>query len=501
MHFRLPRPHRIAAIYYFPRAFGFALTFVVAYLLYLEGKLSVHVLLAAVVQFLIYPHLMYLRACYAKNSKQTELQSLLIDAFVLGAWAAEFHYMLWLLFSLLMAVCLNNAMNGGIAGALRALVTFSAGNLAWGLMRGFHFELNAGLAATTLCMGGALMYVLNVAVVFHLQHRKLTRITKDIEAKNAIFQSLLAISITNYQAENIEKLFFGSLLHLKKMFPDAGFGVIVRDICRSRVIRNALFDGITQSQQEWLLETIIQFGEVEHLRELQHPDCKDTFYLLPMKSYLKQSDGLFIVRRLGLSDGNQNTITLFLDQMSAALENQLLAAQLKKSANTDALTGVFNRTYFNSEWLVVLRNKLLNQMIEFSVMMIDINGLKESNDRYGHESGDKLIQSVADLLLKNCRSSDVVVRFGGDEFLVLCAATSMAEAQCLLERIRQAEACATVSFSLGNGEKKSVPLSISIGVVASSECALDDILKLADERMYANKRKHYEKHEEYRKVK
>src|SRR5690606_34350346 len=83
VRFRLPRPHRLARAHYFPRVFGFTTTLLVAWLMAVEGQLAWSVMPFAALQFLVYPQLVYVRACYARNSKQAELQHLLLDALLL----------------------------------------------------------------------------------------------------------------------------------------------------------------------------------------------------------------------------------------------------------------------------------------------------------------------------------------------------------------------------------------------------------------------------------
>lgn len=142
----------------------------------------------------------------------------------------------------------------------------------------------------------------------------------------------------------------------------------------------------------------------------------------------------------------------------------------------DALTGLFNRR--------VLEHRL-NEMDKpenwpLSVIFADINGLKLTNDIFGHAAGDELIQKSAQILAQSCREKDVVARIGGDEFVILLPSTSKANAHKLLERIREGFAGARVA---------AVKCSISLGVETKtdSDLSLAEILANAENAMYKDK--------------
>lgn len=142
----------------------------------------------------------------------------------------------------------------------------------------------------------------------------------------------------------------------------------------------------------------------------------------------------------------------------------------------DYLTGLVNRRFMEEEL-----NRMNNHKhLPVSVIMGDVNGLKLTNDVFGHETGDLLLQKAAKALHQSCRKSDIVARWGGDEFLVLLPQTDMVAAERVIERIQ--EAC--VSQSDGTAH-----LSISLGcsVMASAEEDIHDVLKETEERMYRHK--------------
>lgn len=146
----------------------------------------------------------------------------------------------------------------------------------------------------------------------------------------------------------------------------------------------------------------------------------------------------------------------------ARLEEQ--GALLRKIAHTDALTQLLDRS--------TLGPRLSMHADGSAVVLIDLDNFKGYNDAHGHEAGDELLVSFADAIRWSIREEDVAFRIGGDEFLLLLIGTDHPGAAQVLDRLRQrwAESGGPVGFSagIGSGER--------------------DLMRLADEHMYANKR-------------
>ena len=99
-------------------------------------------------------------------------------------------------------------------------------------------------------------------------------------------------------------------------------------------------------------------------------------------------------------------------------ENERLRIQLQELAIRDPLTGVFNRRYF-AEALDNETARSIREKTPFSIIVLDVDHFKKVNDTYGHKCGDVVLQSLAKFLLQNTRRSDIVCRFGGEEFVIL----------------------------------------------------------------------------------
>ena len=141
-----------------------------------------------------------------------------------------------------------------------------------------------------------------------------------------------------------------------------------------------------------------------------------------------------------------------------------------RSAFVDSLTGAYSRQYFEC---FLAESKQVE-----GVVMIDVDHFKEVNDRFGHLVGDKALQSVAQSILSNLRQTDVLVRYGGDEFLLLVP--HIRPGEHVIQRVREAAASARVE---GYPE---LELSASVGGVCGVH-PLTEAIRQADEKMYQNK--------------
>jgi len=123
--------------------------------------------------------------------------------------------------------------------------------------------------------------------------------------------------------------------------------------------------------------------------------------------------------------------------------------------------------------------------LQAAVIFIDLDGLKTINDNYGHTEGDRALADAARLLRSTCRASDVLARFGGDEFIVLMMESREDGAQQLIDRFDEQ----FVDFNARS--RREYPLTISCGVARTSldrPIPLEELINMADRAMYVNKR-------------
>ncbi len=197
---------------------------------------------------------------------------------------------------------------------------------------------------------------------------------------------------------------------------------------------------------------------------------------------LLSKDGMFwhvnfgLSKIIGKNDENLGkVITLFDTSESRKREKEILYLSYH-----DVLTGLYNRTYLEE----TLRRLDSKRQLPFSIIMGDVNGLKITNDVFGHDFGDNLLRRVAKVLKQACRTEDIIGRWGGDEFVILLPQTSSDESFMVLKRIIRYFDELTVVDSV-QGLIPSV--SLGYGTKIHDYEDVFDVLKIAETNMYKRK--------------
>ena len=192
MQLNLPRAHRLARINYPTRTGSFAFSFLVVVSVMAERGFSAETLAFGVVSLLIYPHLAYLHARLAVDSKRAEFRNLLVDSILMGLWAAQLHFALWPVCGALVGVSMNNGVCGGVERFLTGLLSFTAAALLWAVMRGVPLEPSTGPLVTGLCFAGIVGYVGRLAMIFHEQNSRLVRTRNVLRTSEEQFRFIAA---------------------------------------------------------------------------------------------------------------------------------------------------------------------------------------------------------------------------------------------------------------------------------------------------------------------
>ncbi len=174
---------------------------------------------------------------------------------------------------------------------------------------------------------------------------------------------------------------------------------------------------------------------------------------------------------------------LLISEMVVRLETQ--AKILARLAAYDELTGAFNRLGL-SYILKAEVERSLRYREALSALMIDIDHFKPVNDRYGHPAGDRVLRRLAGVISSTLRASDLLCRYGGEEFLVILPHTGLAQALEAGERIRRE--IEKDNFRL---EEDEIPLTVSVGAAALDPAAKDpgkELVAAADRALYRAKR-------------
>ena len=165
-----------------------------------------------------------------------------------------------------------------------------------------------------------------------------------------------------------------------------------------------------------------------------------------------------------------------LESVVVATHNISMAKRAEELSFQDKLTGLRNRNYLES-----LGDDSVNKSLPVSVIMMDCNHLKRTNDLYGHEMGDELLRRTASVLRRVAGEKFVPMRVGGDEFLLICPYTDRESARQLVQDLRRGLAAAS-------DDALAVSASFGIATVETPGCTLAEIYRVADHNMYQEKR-------------
>ncbi|MFI4889469.1 MAG: diguanylate cyclase [Steroidobacterales bacterium] len=177
-----------------------------------------------------------------------------------------------------------------------------------------------------------------------------------------------------------------------------------------------------------------------------------------------------------------------LDQVYACFEDiterVILGRALEHKATKDFLTGVANRASAMDQLAVEWERKRRHPEQRCAVFVLDLDFFKQVNDTMGHAAGDSVLRHVSALLTDATRTTDLVGRMGGEEFIVLLRGTSLASAVALAQRV-----CERVAAHPAGFEGAAIPMTISIGVsvIRSDDASIDAVLSRADMALYAAK--------------
>jgi diguanylate cyclase (GGDEF)-like protein len=173
------------------------------------------------------------------------------------------------------------------------------------------------------------------------------------------------------------------------------------------------------------------------------------------------------------------------NQAASVLENARLMRQLRDAAETDLVTGVYSHRHLQDR----VRQETARASrgrTPLSVLMVDLNDFKRINDEHGHQAGDRVLRAIAGALRAAVRTSDVVARYGGDEFVVLMPDTDEAEAEVVAARA--GAAIAELNHVMGDGAVVRVSGSLGLSLHPRDGRSAKELLRAADAAMYRHKR-------------
>ncbi|TFH43162.1 MAG: sensor domain-containing diguanylate cyclase [Chrysiogenales bacterium] len=238
--------------------------------------------------------------------------------------------------------------------------------------------------------------------------------------------------------------------------------------------------GIDEVMPPHSLEIAMRALEEEMALEATGADPRRT-RTIEIEEYRHDRSIVWIENVLSFLRDEQQRPVAILGVSRDVTERRCLGEELRKLAVTDPLTGAFNRRHFMEELLREM-GRSNRYAFPFSLIMLDIDHFKAVNDRFGHEMGDRVLEGLVELIRKRLRVSDILARWGGEEFLIMLVNTTLRQAVQLTEALL--EGLRTRPFpDVGL-------LTASFGVTQyRDDESVDALLNRVDDLMYQAKRK------------
>ncbi len=252
------------------------------------------------------------------------------------------------------------------------------------------------------------------------------------------------------------------------------------DIASENIVGSHIFDFFPNLNNPRFLrncKSVIKFGNFCFFSQKLHG------YLFPFKSTDYYDSGFEYMQQnctMGpLRDENNSIQFIFISVEDvtdvASYEKRLMELNIK-----DGLTGLYNRRFLEQK-LKEEMGRYKRYSRPFSIIMLDIDHFKRINDTYGHQCGDKVLQSIASTVLSHIRKTDFLARYGGEEFCCVLPETRIEQALILAERLRKAVSKIKIKYK--------VKMTVSLGV-AEARKGIDTpelLLKKADDALYRAK--------------
>ncbi|MEZ4222398.1 MAG: diguanylate cyclase [Polyangiaceae bacterium] len=225
--------------------------------------------------------------------------------------------------------------------------------------------------------------------------------------------------------------------------------------------------------------------QVVFTRRLRPPDMP-SLLVLPLIVHDRALGTLVLGsrRRAAFGDSVRPTLEVLASHVAVSLANARMVKRLEEMATTDGMTGLLNKRA-----LVEMAQQKVKSALRFkkplSVLVCDIDHFKKVNDTYGHDVGDVVIKGFGEVLKRTKRDTDVVGRFGGEEFIVVCEQTDAEGAVLLAERVRTELETTTFHTEAG---PLCVTCSLGVATLPHAGESWEGLFKATDEALYASKR-------------
>ncbi len=240
----------------------------------------------------------------------------------------------------------------------------------------------------------------------------------------------------------------------------------------------------------WERQEPLLLGDAERDPRAKHvpgTEVEDASYMLVPLTVGERVLGVIRLSRGGLYQFRSRDLrvaAIFANQSAVAIENARLYSEAERLSITDGLTGLYNARYLEARMAEeVARSRRYGHPL--ALLMMDLDTMKLVNDRFGHLEGNRLLRQFASILTDAVRRADLVIRYAGDEFVVLMPETPAEDARLVAERI-----CGTMAatpFVVGD-QQAEVTVSIGVAACEGGKADGESLIRSADTAMYRAKR-------------
>jgi len=345
---------------------------------------------------------------------------------------------------------------------------------------------------------------LEASFIFGIDNTNLQKQKSLDERIILLSDSILRINNSIDIRDQVSKTLDLVLLEALKVLEKGTFGSIF--LVQNDQFRIISYFGYSKEVESFVLPITDSFlyiatkGKMDQITLIEN--IPDNYQVIPLKTsfgeyaklatsivapinYQGQLYGMMSIDSIYTDAFNESDLELFRiirDNIQVIISNQLFFLEKSTQALTDQMTGLYNRHYLMEQFGNLLERSIRYNE-KFCVAILDIDNLKEINDLYGHLAGDHIIKSFALSLQNTSRRSDIIARFGGDEFVAIYLMTNEEEIQKKLESINN-----SLMFKLGD-KTINLKFNFSYGISSFPRDGSNyvDLINFADERMYQKK--------------
>ncbi len=296
----------------------------------------------------------------------------------------------------------------------------------------------------------------------------------------AVFMVLITIDLLRKMRLDVES----QLIQLSKAIEVSGDSVVITDKEGIILYTNPSFEvqtGFTKDESYSKKPSIVKSGRhsITFYQNLWETILRGETFRSYMVNKTKNGELYHEYKAIAAIKNHKGEITSFVSTGKDVTEHMLLEKKFEQLASIDKLTGIANRMKFD-EILHYSIDRAKRYKVSLSIILFDIDDFKHVNDSYGHILGDNVLKEVAHIGNENIRKSDLIARWGGEEFMILQPDIPVDEAPILAERLRKAIENHTF------GEVGKVTVSLGVTNFLATDNA-DTFLKRVDEALYAAK--------------